>query len=177
MDKSSYPPEEQFKGNENKLSPHELRDEVSRLADEKSEGFPLEVYPHEVQEIIRDAESFLQFPTDFTAASILVATAAAIGNTYSAKTYPAPFKPLASFFLCLVGSPGIGKTHPLSFALRPLKAKDDEFYLQYEEQMRRRKTWERLNKKEREQTSEPSIPTLKKFVLNDATSPKPQNPI
>lgn len=169
MINSSHPPEEQHKDTENRLLPEEILDEVSRLAKELEEGFPLDVYPDEIQNIIKDAEQYLSLPADFLAASILAATATAIGNTFTAKLYPAPFKPLASVFLCLIGEPGIGKTHPLSFALKPLKDKDDFFYSHYEDEMKEHRAWERLSPKEKRLTTEPAIPSLKKFILNDAT--------
>jgi hypothetical protein len=151
------------------LRADDLRDEVKRLQDEVNTGFPFEVLPDRVQAIIQDAKKFKRYPSDFTASAIIAATATAIGNTFTTEEQPAGFRAVSSVYLCLVGEPGTGKSHPLSFAFNPLQKKDSERFLSWKKDKAERERWERLSKTEKEQQTEPPQPVLKQFILDDTT--------
>ena len=48
-------------------------------------GFPIDVLPVKLQEIVNEANATLGFPKDYIAGSMLTAMAAVIGNTHSAE--------------------------------------------------------------------------------------------
>lgn len=81
--------------------------------------FPLEVLPEVMREIIQSMQESMGYPTDYLAASMLVATATAMGNnwTLSVKNN---WRERALIYLAIVGNAGANKTHPMSFALKPL---------------------------------------------------------
>ena len=65
-----------------------------------------------------------------TAASFLFAAAVAMGRTYEVEI-SREWKEAPIIFLALVGSSGVGKSFPLSFALQPLIDKDAIAYSKY----------------------------------------------
>lgn len=82
-------------------------------------GFPIGVLPPSLQHIILALVRCLSFSVDYTAASILLTVAASIGKTYKLKVKNS-WVESTCIFLCLVGRPGANKSHPLSWAIKPL---------------------------------------------------------
>lgn len=83
------------------------------------EKFPIHVFPKEMQHIIISLERTLGFSNDYSAASILLTVATAIGKTYKLKVKNTWLE-TSCIFLCLVGRPGANKSHPLTWAIKPL---------------------------------------------------------
>lgn len=92
------------------------------MENEKIE-FPLVVFPNGIQEIICDLEHESGYPVPYTAAALFHAFSSAIGNScvcrFKENWVTAPI-----LFTVLVGGPGSIKTHPVSFAMRPLAGRD-----------------------------------------------------
>lgn len=82
-------------------------------------AFPVHVYPERIQEVIRDCERFMSFPTDITAASILAAVSIAIARTYVLR-YQGEWVESPTVYMAIVAPPGSSKSHPLKFALHPV---------------------------------------------------------
>jgi hypothetical protein len=132
--------------------------------------FPIEVFPLEIQEIVKATNANLNFPIDFIGASILYAVSVAIGNTHRVEVKRGWLES-SVLYLAIVAKAGTNKSHPLSFALQPIIEQDKITYRQYEQQ---RQTYEKsicLSKKEREQQciEEPIKPIWQKFLLSDFT--------
>lgn len=87
--------------------------------DERVPEFPIAVFPRGIQEIIQDLERENGFPGPYTAAALFHAFASAIGNScvcrFMENWITAPI-----LFTAIVGGPGSMKTHPVSFAMKPL---------------------------------------------------------
>ena len=81
--------------------------------------FPVSIFPKKMQKIIHDLEQYLGFPKDYISASIFLTVAASIGKTYKLKVRTSWIESTC-LFICLVGRPGINKSHPLSWAIKPL---------------------------------------------------------
>lgn len=80
--------------------------------------FPVEIFPSKIQRIIHEVYECQSYPIDYTAASILTAIAAGIGNTHLVQMKQG-WVESAILFVALVGRPGANKSHPLSFAMKP----------------------------------------------------------
>ena len=83
------------------------------------EDFPVSIYPTKMQEIILQLESKLGFPLGFISTSVFVTSATAIGKTYKLQVRTSWYES-TGVFICLVGRPGANKSHPLSWAIKPL---------------------------------------------------------
>jgi len=105
------------------------------MENEKIE-FPLVVFPNGIQEIICDLEHESGYPVPYTAAALFHAFSSAIGNScvcrFKENWVTAPI-----LFTVLVGGPGSIKTHPVSFAMRPLAGRDRVSLSDYAHQLER----------------------------------------
>jgi Protein of unknown function (DUF3987) len=132
--------------------------------------FPLSVFPDTIQDIVNGAHQNLNFPIDFTAASMLYAASVAIGNTFKVQIKRG-FQESAVLYMAIVARAGTNKSHPLSFALQPIADHDKEKYTQYEAERIKYDKIMNLSKKERDTQSdnEPEKPVWEKFLVSDFT--------
>lgn len=79
--------------------------------------FPLDVLPAKHVSIIDELHKYLAYPRDFTAVSMLAATAVAAGRTHEFQN--GLWNEGCCLYLGLVAPPGTMKSHPLEFALMP----------------------------------------------------------
>lgn len=93
--------------------------------------FPYRLFPVIIQKIIEETHQDLLFPLNYIAAVLFFAIGAALGNRVRLMVKQG-WTEKAIMFMCLVGRPGASKTHPVSFALAPLKELDKKAYKQYE---------------------------------------------
>jgi hypothetical protein len=144
--------------------------ELKNVESENKNVFPTEVFPSNIQQIIKATNSDLNFPIDFICASILYVASIAIGNSHRVKVKNG-WTESAVLYISIVGPPGTNKTHPLTFALQPIMEEDKRAYAAYENQRQEYLKAMSLSKKEREQENidEPQKPTLEKFLLKDFT--------
>jgi len=84
-----------------------------------------------MQDIILEVCETNRFHPDFLASSILCTSATAIGNTFSIKVTDS-WKERCNIFLALVGTPGVNKSAPLTWALDPIEKKEREIYKSYQ---------------------------------------------
>ena len=81
--------------------------------------FPLCAFPSKMRSFIKTAKETLNFPTPYTASSMLLVFSLAIGNTRVLKVKDGwTVKPI--LFLALVGEAGANKSHPISFVMKPV---------------------------------------------------------
>jgi hypothetical protein len=131
--------------------------------------FPIEVFPEKVKNIIEATKECLEFPVDFTGASMLYATSVAIGNTLKIKVTETWISN-AVVYIAIIGRPGVNKSHPLTFALQPIMKHDNLAFAEYENQKSIFDKVMGLSKNERRQESENLVkPVLKKYIVSDTT--------
>jgi len=147
-------------------------DEPSLQDNQRKNGkFPIDVLHPRLQNIIKEANSTLGFPTDYLAGSMLTAMAAAIGNTHAVE-HMEGWKEYVILFTAHVGSPGSNKSHPLSFAMQPLLDFDAEQAALHTEAMKRYNAAMELPPKERVANGyeqNPTEPIRKRFTMQDVT--------
>jgi len=148
----------------------ELKVKIRKEREMKANHFPVEVFPLPVQQIIEATNESLNFPVDFIGSAMLYTASVAIGNTYWVEVKKG-YLQNAVIYLALVGRPGTNKSHPLSFAIRPIIEQDKQAYRHYEEQRQEYETIVRLSIKEREQQGyeEPVKPVWLKYLVSDFT--------
>jgi len=132
--------------------------------------FPIDVLPEAVQRIIKETKESLNYPEDYTAAAVLYAVSLAAGRKYLVKVREGWFE-TAVIYMVVVGRPGVGKTHPLSFILRPFEKRDEAEHLIYQEKEKEYERVMSLSKKDRlkEGYENPVKPVWKQYLLSDFT--------
>ena len=132
--------------------------------------FPLHVFPPVIQRIIKATHQNLNYPVDFTGASMLYAASVAIGNTLKIEVKKT-FQETAVLYMAIVGRAGTNKSHPLTFAMQPLMDHDEKTYLEYEKQRQQYEQVFSLNKKDRDKQNdeEPQKPVWRKLLVSDFT--------
>lgn len=131
--------------------------------------FPLEVFPIEVQEVIKSYNRCTKYPTDYYGMSALVAASVVIGNSYAAE-YKPHFWTSPLLYGMIVARSGIGKNRIINSMLQPLKNLQDKWFDEHEAQLR---IWEQ-EKFEAENSNEepPAEPHAKRVIIGDATMEK-----
>ena len=137
-----------------------LADVIDLEMKENTKGFPLDVFPDAIQELIKDAENTKLFNPDYFSAGILSACSTAIGNSVSLYNGSYSAKPI--LWISIIGSRGVGKSHPLEFAKAPLEQKDSDAYTFYKTELTEYEKQEVKGKK----------PRYSKLILNDFTPEK-----
>lgn len=140
------------------------------LEETQTNPFPIEVFPLRVREIILDTNENLNFPIDFIGASMLFGVSVAVGNTHRIEVKTG-WVESAVLYLAIVARAGTNKSHPLSFALKPIIEQDSASYRTYEQQKQEFDRLMTLSKKERETQGfdEPTKPVWEKYLLSDFT--------
>lgn len=141
-----------------------------QIVDPVKNAFPIEAFPPQIQEIILQLNKYLKFPIDFSAVSILYSTSLSVGNTHKAKVNNGWLESCV-IYVCLVGRAGTNKSHPLSFAIKPIMKRDEESYQKFVLEKELYLQISSLSKKEREEQGleEPTPPILQKFIISDYT--------
>jgi len=132
--------------------------------------FPVEVFPKAVQEIITATNESLNFPIDFMGASILYAVSVSIGNTHRVEIKKG-WQENAVLYLSIVGRAGTNKSHPISFALKPIEQRDSLKFQEYQSKKQEYDTILALTKKERDEQgfSDPIKPIWEQHLVTDFT--------
>lgn len=152
----------------NHVAELKTKSEAERKA--KQNLFPVAVFPKAVQEIITATNESLNFPIDFIGASMLYAVSVSIGNTHKVEIMKG-WQENAVLYLSIVGRAGTNKSHPISFALKPIEQRDNLKFLKYQKQKQEYDTIVNLTKKEREQQGydEPLKPIWEQHLVTDFT--------
>jgi len=138
-----------------------------------SEGlnpFPVEIFPKAIQEIICATNECLNFPIDFIGSSMLFATSVAIGNTHKIEIKKG-WQENAVLYISIVGRAGTNKSHPFSWALKPIEVRDA---LRFQIFLRDKQEYDNimsLSKKERDEkgSNEPIKPVWEQHLVTDFT--------
>ena len=163
--------------NENLENPQTFISHFKELKGEndKNEGktfnpFPIEIFPIEIQKIIKETNQTLNFPIDFIGSSLLFATSVAIGNSIKIKVKN-EWVESTVLYLCMVANRGINKSHPMKWAIKPLRRFDELNFGIFIEKTKEYSTNLKLTKNEREEQGleEPVKPFFEQCLVQDFT--------
>lgn len=129
--------------------------------------FPIHAFPESIQQIITETKDKLKFNIDFIGSSILYASSVAIGNSHKVKVKNG-WIDSSAIYMAIVGGAGTNKSHPLSFATAPINKKQEEYYIQYKEEIKRYELSE-STKSNNETSDSIQKPILRKVILSDCT--------
>lgn len=139
-----------------------LEDIIEREMETIQNGFPMEIYPQVIQELLRNVVSAKSFNKDFLSVGVLSACATAIGKTIRIDHDVWEDKPI--LWIAIIGRSGTGKSHALEYAIRPLKDKDEEYYQQYKDEFK--------IYKENKENKDGDKPNFVHYIMDDFTPEK-----
>jgi len=142
----------------------------AKVEQDKLNPFPVNVFPDPIQHIIQSAHEGLAYPVDFTGVSMLYAAALSVGNTHTIEVKKTWFE-TAIFYFVIVGPPGTYKSHPLTFAVKPIQDRDNRSFREYETLKQVYDQSDTSNKNERTQNgiNSPIKPIWVKCLIDDHT--------
>ncbi|MEN8122284.1 MAG: DUF3987 domain-containing protein, partial [Bacteroidota bacterium] len=137
---------------------------------EYKEEFPIHIFTKSLQGLILELNRTSNYPKNYAAASILAAASSAIGKTVQVKVMNNWFEQ-AVIYLVLSGRAGINKSHPLTFALKPILKYDEIQKREYDLEYEKYEVVIDLNAKEKKEMGIETLtePVLKQILVNDIT--------
>jgi len=150
-----------------------IKNEQAELQAEKEaklNPFPVKVFPEQIQQIINETNRCLNFPIDFISAAILFTASVAIGNAYKVKIKNDWIESLV-LYIAIVGKPGTNKSHPLSWALKPLETINHQNFEKYEKERTEYEIFLNLKKEDRKENEELDlkVPFWEQLLISDFT--------
>ena len=124
--------------------------------------FPIEIFPEKILKIINELHNSMNFNLEYLSSAMLSATSLAIGNTYRIK-FIGNWIEKANLYMVIVGNSGDGKSHPISFAFKPIMDEDINRYKDYKSALKN------YNDIKGEKESGIEKPKYVKFILRDFT--------
>ena len=121
------------------------------------EKFPIDVFPNEIQTIVKELDRVYGFTYELTSPAMLFALSVAIGNTYYVEAKEG-WADSASLYIVLIGNAGSGKTHAIKWFVNPLQKYDAKFKKQYDDELLKFKREEGLER-----------PNPKQILVQDIT--------
>ena len=111
------------------LSIEEAKARILKKEVKPPTSFPIEVFPDEIQSVLRELKESKNYNTDFTSAGVMSTVASAIGSDI--EIFNGQWKTPAILWNCVVGNRGTNKTHPLSWTVSPIDKLDKEIHAKY----------------------------------------------
>lgn len=125
----------------NQIDPRPTQTEREPLPE--SESFPIDIFPSDVQDLIRELNQGADYYPDFIAVAIMAAYATCNGNKIKLRVKNS-WNASTIFWFMALGAPGTKKTHPIRTILKPLIEADKYNKRRYDEEVRQ---WEQTDKK------------------------------
>ena len=108
--------------------------------------FPLEIFPKELQDIIKDLKENNNFAEEFTALSMLYAVGLAVGNTMHVQAKKT-WNVNTALWLLFVARSGLGKSPPMKVILAPFYDVDSKLNSEFKQQLEEFEEYEALSKR------------------------------
>lgn len=99
-------------------------------------GFPVEIFPEAIRDIIKDTSTNIGFPVDFISVDILSACSTAIGNSRYVR-FKRGLQSSPCLYLMKVASTGSFKSGPQKWAYAPLRERDEIAFKKFTAENRR----------------------------------------
>jgi hypothetical protein len=120
--------------------------------------FPVEIYPDQLQTLIKELNRCLNYPTDFTASGLLSIFSTIIRNSLRVEV-KSGYTDSACIWLMQIGEPGSAKSYPLKTLFSPLQEIESELMEHFKRQY---SEWEAGEEKGIK-------PKLKELIIKDFT--------
>ena len=131
-------------------------------------GFPIEIFPNEIQQYIIQSSETLGLSVDYMGSSFLWVISLIIGNTIRVEVKPG-WQEICTLWIAIVGKPGIGKTPSVNQMIFPLREANVREQKEYQKQYAKWREYESLDKKEKDLHEKIDKPLSRQFLVNDIT--------
>jgi hypothetical protein len=128
--------------------------------------FPSVVFPLGFQKVIEETNKSLSYPKEYIGASILMACSVALGTSVKLQ-FKKGWIEAGVLYMAIVGRAGSNKTHPLAFALDPIRKIDFAHFERYKTAKKNYDDF--MSDKANKGQEKPLEPTLNKIILGDFT--------
>ncbi len=140
----------------------------NQAAEAMENEFPVDVFPLLFQDLIKECNKSLNFPTDYTGTAIISAVSTAIGKSAKVKV-KAGWYEFAAFYIAIIGNAGANKSHPLELAYKPFEDIDKAEIKAFEVEYKVYEDFQALNKRDKASQPPPKKPLLIKSILHNFT--------
>jgi DNA-binding winged helix-turn-helix (wHTH) protein len=153
-----------FKGEWSKTREHlEILYRVETSEEPKAiSKFPLEVFPVNIQDLIKEFNQALNYKEDFLAVSFMFSIATLNGNKYKLRVKNG-WTAATTFWFAVVGETGVMKTHPVNQMVEPVKNIDRKSKTEYDFKM---EIHEAMDEKTKKQNRKPDY---RQIMVSDST--------
>lgn len=142
---------------------------LSEKDQEENQGFPIYVFPNEIQHIITAYNKTLNFATEFTSAAILSAVASLVGNNLKLRVKNGFDVPVHLFYIT-IQERGMKKSAPMNAILKPLQDINAKNKQQYDEEQ---KEYKRKLKEAQDNKTEFNDPEpIREQIIINRTTPE-----
>lgn len=143
----------------------EVSKEISEL---KTDEFPIEIFPYEMQNFIKEIALTLNASIDYLGCSLLWVLSLCVGNSTKIQIKNG-WQEAGVIWLAIVGKAGIGKTHNIQAITKPLTKLNEREIQIYADENKKYKDYIELPKKEKELAMEVKQPKKTQFIVGDIT--------
>lgn len=136
----------------------------------KVASFPTKVFPDNLRQVIEQTCLHSLYKPDWIGSAILYAVSVAIGNCYGTRY--GTYEQKAVIYLAIVGTPGLNKSGPLEYAVKPLRHVDKVAYHSYSQEKEKHDYWQGLTKSQRKDeglTESMNPPIYRTTLVSDVT--------
>ncbi len=132
---------------------------------EKDKGVSLyTAFPKKIQKIVKGLVQYENYNEEYLLVSLLSATSSAAGNAVQIRI-KGEWVSNPALYAILVGNPGMGKSQPMDFAYKPIRANEKTFRDEY---MAKLEAYEQQIKI-RHSPVMPARPSLRRTIISDFT--------
>lgn len=130
--------------------------------------FPIDVFPADIQAYIIQNQVTLNHSIDYMGASLLWLLALCIGNACKIEVKKGWIES-ANIWIGLIGRAGLGKTPSINAMIFPIEKRNSFEIKHYQNEYRKFREYEKLNKDEKKNHEQIKEPVRKQFIVNDVT--------
>jgi len=130
--------------------------------------FPIEIYPKEIQHYILELNKTLNNSIDYMGSGLLWLSSLIIGNAINVEVKKG-WTEIATIWIAIVGSAGVGKSPALNSMLFPLFKINSNEIKKYQKEKEKYEVYSNLDKKEKNNAIEVLKPVRTQFIVDDVT--------
>ena len=134
----------------------------------KDVGFPVDIFPNEIQNYILECNRTLDHSIDYMGCSFLWVLSVIIGNSIKIKVKNGWLEPATVWFV-VVGKAGIGKTPSINSIVKPLERENNREIKKYAKEQEKYHEYRELEKNEKQNSEKVKRPIKTQFIADDIT--------
>lgn len=144
------------------------KEEIEIEIDNNKIEFPLDIFPKDIQEYIKEASITLNHSIDYMGCSLLWCLSLCVGNSINIEVIPG-WHENSNLWIALVGEAGWGKTPSIKRIIHPLQKMNAKEVKDFYQKQKEYEDYQGLSKKDKKNNPEVKKPIKRQFIANDIT--------